>query len=152
MPMLSRPAARRWVGKSVKVKEDRRFVQGKGLYSDDFQLKPMLYAAVLRSPHAHAKVREVDVSKAAAIKGVVATLTGRELAKLTNPMRSRTGYPIKEYAMAVEKAVYAGQPVAAVAAESRGIAEDALDLIDVDYEALPAVVDPEAAMKPGAPR
>jgi CO/xanthine dehydrogenase Mo-binding subunit len=149
---LSRPAVRRWVGKSIKIKEDRRFVQGEGLYSDDIQLRPMLYAAVLRSPHAHAKVREVDVSKAVRLKGVVATLTGRELAKLTNPMRSRTGYPIKEYAMAVEKAVYAGQPVAAVAAESRGLAEDALDLIEVNYEPLPAVVDPEVAMKPGAPR
>ena len=67
-------------------------------------------------------------------------------------MTSRTGYPIKEYALAVEKAVYAGQGVAAVAAESRGLAEDALDLIQVDYEELPAVVDPEEAMKPGAPR
>jgi 2-furoyl-CoA dehydrogenase large subunit len=149
---VSRPTVRRWVGKSIKVKEDRRFVQGKGLYSDDIQLKQMLYAAVLRSPYAHAKIKGIDVSKATSLKGVVATLTGPELPSLTNPMRSRTGYPIKEYAMAVGKAVYAGQPVAAVAAESRGVAEDALDLIQVDYEELPAVVDPEEAMKPGAPR
>src|SRR2546427_4277217 len=86
-PALTQPSVRRWVGKSVKVKEDRRFVQGEGLYSDDIQLKQMLYAAVLRSPHAHAKVRGVDVSRATRLKGVVATLTGRELAKLTNPMR-----------------------------------------------------------------
>jgi 2-furoyl-CoA dehydrogenase large subunit len=149
---LSQPAARRWVGKSIKVKEDRRFVQGKGLYSDDIQLKQMLFAAVLRSPYAHAKIKSIDVSKVTSLKEAVATLTGPELPSLTNPMRSRTGYPIKEYAMAVEKAVYAGQPVAAVAAESRGAAEDALDLIRVDYEELPAVVDPEEAMKPGAPR
>jgi len=149
---MSRPAVRRWVGKSIRVKEDGRFVQGKGLYSDDIQLKQMLYAAVLRSPHAHAKIKGIDVSKAMRLKGVVATLTGPELATLTNPMSSRTGYPIKEYAMAVEKAVYAGQGIVAVAAESRGIAEDALDLIRVDYEELPAVVDPEEAMKPGAPR
>jgi CO/xanthine dehydrogenase Mo-binding subunit len=149
---VSRPTARRWVGKPIKVKEDRRFVQGKGLYSDDIQLKQMLHAAVLRSQFAHAKIKRIDVSKAARLKGVVATLTGPELAGLTNPMRSRTGYPIKEYAMAVGKAVYAGQPVAAVAAESRGIAEDALDMIQVDYDELPAVVDPEEAMKPGAPR
>lgn len=146
------PAVRRWVGKSIKVKEDHRFVQGKGVYSDDIQLKQMLHAAVLRSPFAHAKIKSIDVSKVTGLKGVVATLTGPELPALTNPMRSRTGYPIKEYAMAVEKAVYAGQPIVAVAAESRGIAEDALDLIQVDYEELPAVVDPEEAMKPGAPR
>src|SRR4029077_2151521 len=122
------------------------------LFSDDIQLKQTLYAAVLRSPHAHAKIKGIDVSKVRSLKGAVATLTGPELPGLTNPMRSRTGYPIKEYAMAVEKAVYAGQPVAAVAAETRGLAEDALDLIQVDYEELPAVVDPEEAMKPGAPR
>ena len=149
---MSQPAVRRWVGKPIKTKEDRRFVQGKGLYSDDIQLKRTLYAAVLRSPHAHANIKSIDISKAARLEGVVATLAGPELPGLTNPMRSRTGYPIKEYAMAVEKAVYAGQPVAAVAAESRGIAEDALDLIQVEYEELPAVVDPEEAMKPGAPR
>ena len=149
---MSPPAVRRWVGKPIRVKEDGRFVQGKGLYSDDIQLRQMLYAAVLRSPHAHAKIKRVDVSKALRLKGVVATLTGPELPDLTNPMTSRTGYPIKEYAMAVDKAVYAGQGVVAVAAESRGVAEDALDLIDIDYEELPAVVDPEEAMKPGAPR
>ena len=93
-------------------------MQGKGLYSDDIQLKRTLYAAVLRSPHAHANIKSIDVSKATRLEGVIATLTGPELPGLTNPMRSRTGYPIKEYAMAVEKAVYAGQPVAAVAAES----------------------------------
>jgi CO/xanthine dehydrogenase Mo-binding subunit len=77
---VSKPAVRRWVGKPIKVKEDRRFVQGKGLYSDDFQLKGMLFAAVLRSPHAHAKIKSIDVSKAARLKGVVATMTGAELA------------------------------------------------------------------------
>ena len=150
-PPRGPPAVRRWVGKSVKVKEDRRFVQGKGLYADDIELKPMLHAAVLRSPHAHANIKSIDVSRAKELKGVVAVLTGPELPALTNPMPSRTGYPMKEYSMAVEKAVYAGQPVVAVAAESRGVAEDALDLIDVDYETLPAVVDPEEAMKPDAP-
>lgn len=149
---MSHPAVRRWVGRSIRVKEDRRFVQGEGLYSDDIQLKRMLYAAVLRSPHAHARIKSVDVSNATKLKGVVTALTGTELPSLTSPMTSRTGYPIKEYAMAVEKAVYAGQGVAAVAAESRGVAEDALDLIRVEYEELPAVVDPEEAMKPGAPR
>ncbi len=149
---MSRASARRWVGKPIRVKEDLRFVQGKGLYSDDIQLKGTLRAAVLRSPHAHARIRKIDVSALTKLEGVAAVLTGPELPALTNPMRSRTGYPIKEYAMAVEKAVYAGQPVAAVAAESRGLAEDALDLIRVDYEELPAVVDPEEAMKPGAQR
>ena len=148
----SRPAVKRWVGRSIKTKEDLRFVQGKGLYADDIRLKDSLQAAVLRSPHAHAKINSVDVSKAMKLPGVVAILVGSELPKLTSPMPSRTGYPIQEYAMAVDKAVYAGQGIAAVAAETRGIAEDALEVIEVDYEPLPAVVDPEEAMKPGAPR
>lgn len=148
---MSQPV-QRWVGRSIKVKEDLRFVQGKGFYTDDIQLKGMLYAAVLRSPYAHAKIKNIDVSRVTSLDEAVATLTGPELKTLTNPMPSRTGYPIKEYAMAVEKVVYTGQPVAVVAAESRGLAEDALDLIQVDYERLPAVVDPEEAMKPEAPR
>ena len=73
---MSRPAVRRWVGRSIRVKEDRRFVQGKGLYSDDIQLKQTLYAGVLRSPHAHARIKRIDISKALKLKGVVATLTG----------------------------------------------------------------------------
>lgn len=149
---VSRPAVRRWVGRAIKAKEDLRFVQGKGFYTDDIQLKGMLQAAVLRSPHAHARIKRIDVSALKRLEGVAAVLTGPELPALTNPMPSRTGYPIKEYAMAVDKAVYAGQPVAAVAAESRGLAEDAADLIEVEYEELPAVVDPEEAMKPGATR
>ena len=87
---MSHPAVRRWVGKPIKTKEDRRFVQGKGLYSDDIQLKQTLYAAVLRSPHAHAVIKSIDVSKVMSLKGAVATLTGPELPGLTNPMRSRT--------------------------------------------------------------
>ncbi|HKT22862.1 MAG TPA: molybdopterin cofactor-binding domain-containing protein, partial [Nitrososphaerales archaeon] len=151
-PSGKSPARKRWVGRPIKAKEDLRFVQGRGLYADDIQLKGMLHAAVLRSPFAHANIKSIDVSKAKKLAGVVAVLTGPELPALTNPMRSRTGYPIKEYAMAVEKALYAGHGVVAVAAETRGLAEDALDLIRVDYEELRAVVDPEEAMKPGAPR
>ncbi|MBI2185462.1 MAG: xanthine dehydrogenase family protein molybdopterin-binding subunit [Thaumarchaeota archaeon] len=143
---------RRWVGKSIRVKEDLRLIQGKGVYTDDIHLKNMLYAAVLRSPYAHARIKRIDVSGAEKLEGVVATLVGSELPRLTNPMPSRTGYPIKEYCMAVDKAVYVGQPIAAVAAVSRGIAEDALELIDVEYDVLPAIVDPEEAMKPEAPR
>jgi 2-furoyl-CoA dehydrogenase large subunit len=150
--MQGAPPVRRWVGKPIKTKEDIRFIRGKGLYTDDVQLKGMLYAAVLRSPHAHATIKKIDTSRVEKMNGVKAVLTGAELPSLTNPMRSRTGYPIKEYAMAVDKAVYEGQGIVAVAAETRGEAEDALDLIDVDYEELPAVVDPEEAMKPDAPR
>ena len=68
-PTVSLPSVRRWVGKPIKTKEDRRFVQGKGLYSDDIQLKRTLYAAVLRSPHAHANIKSIDVSKAAQPRG-----------------------------------------------------------------------------------
>lgn len=142
----------KWVGKSIKVKEDLRFLQGKGLYTDDFQLDGMLYASVFRSPYAHARIKSLNVSKVKELKGLVTVMTGPELKTLTSPMPSRTGYPIKEYAMAVEKVVYAGQPLAALVAESRAKAEDALDLIEADFEQLPVVVDPEEAISPGAPR
>jgi len=112
----------------------------------------MLHAAMLRSPHAHARIVAIDTREAAALPGVFAVLTGAEAAARSGPIRPLipTTAAVPDYCLAVDRARYVGEPVAAVAAVDRATAEDALELIRVEYEALPAVVDPEAAIAPGA--
>jgi carbon-monoxide dehydrogenase large subunit len=116
----------------------------------------MVSAAFVQSPHAHARLRRVDASRAAALPGVVGVLTGEEAARRCRPWRGiLTDYvgmktPL-QYPLAVGKVRYVGEPVVAIAAVDRYVAEDACDLVEVEYEPLPAVVDPEAAMRPGAP-
>lgn len=142
---------RNWVGKPVPRQEDLRLVKGKGSYIDDLEID-CYPAAILRSPHAHARIKKIDISKAAALKGVVAVLTGDEVAAQTKPISARAiTRPATQYVMAVGKVRYVGEPVAAVAAEDRYVAEDALELIEVDYETLPPVVTLEDALKADAP-
>ena len=142
---------RNWVGKSVRRQEDLRLVKGEASYVDDLDMD-CHQAALLRSPHAHARIKKVDISKALALKGVIAVLTGQEVASQTKPISARAiTRPATQYVMAVDKVRYVGEPVAAVAAEDRYIAEDALELIEVDYERLPPVVKLEDALKPDAP-
>jgi 2-furoyl-CoA dehydrogenase large subunit len=142
---------RNWVGKPVQRQEDLRLVKGEGSYVDDLEMD-CHHAAILRSPHAHARIKKIDVSKALALKGVIAVLTGQEVAAQTKPISARAiTRPATQYVMAVDKVRYVGEPVAVVAAEDRYIAEDALELIEVDYEALPPVVTLEDALKPDAP-
>jgi CO/xanthine dehydrogenase Mo-binding subunit len=107
----------------------------------------MLHAAVLRSPHAHARIASIDVSAAAALPGVVAVLTGEDIAKTTGPLPCFANPPVEQRCVAVGRVRHVGEPVAVAVAESRYIAEDAVDLIRVDYAELPAVVDPEAAIR-----
>jgi 2-furoyl-CoA dehydrogenase large subunit len=131
--------------------EDRRFLTGHGRYVDDLAFPRMLHVALLRSPHAHARVRAIDTSKAGRVAGVAAIVTGADLVRDTLPLGTQnSAVRVREYAMAVDKVRYVGHVVAAVVADSRHVAEDALELIEVDYEELPAVVDPERAMQPGA--
>jgi 2-furoyl-CoA dehydrogenase large subunit len=123
---------------------------------DDVKLPGMLHCALLRSPHAHARIKQIDLSKAKAHPGVALTLTGEELAQATHSLPSifsvaKKPAPIADYPMAVNKVRYVGEPVAAVVAADRYVAEDALDLIEVEYEPLPAVIDAEEAIKPQAP-
>ena len=154
--MESPRAISKAVGQPVKRVEDPRLLAGQGRYVDDLRLPRMVSAAFVQSPHAHARLRRVDVSRAAALPGVVGVLTGEEAARRCRPWRGiLTDYvgmktPL-QYPLAVDKVRYVGEPVVAIAAVDRYVAEDACDLVEVDYEPLPAVVDPEAAMRPGAP-
>ncbi|MCL6631858.1 MAG: molybdopterin-dependent oxidoreductase [Alicyclobacillus herbarius] len=144
-------------GQVVKRREDPRFITGRGQYTDDVQLPGMLYAAILRSPHAHARIISIDVEAAKRAPGVVAVYTGRDLADKMGtvptawiPPESNLKTP-PHFALAVDRVRYVGDGVAMVVADSRYAARDALDLISVQYEVLPAVVDQVAAMREGAP-
>ncbi len=137
-----------WVGQSLRRKEDARLVRGKGKFVDDIKMLGMLHLVFVRSPFAHAKITGVDVSEAEALPGVVCTLTGREISKLIDPFFEIGPSPsnkILDYPMAVDCVRYQGEPVAAVVAETPAIAEDAAELVRVDYEPLDAVIDGEVA-------
>jgi len=144
-----------FIGSRTRSKEGPRHVSGRGLYTDDFQLPGMLQAMILRSPHAHAKILSVDAAAALANPNVMAVITPEDIKARTKPFkpgRYAAGLkrPIDEYAGAVEKVRYVGEPIGAVAARDRGSAEDALELIAVDYEPLRAVVDVREAIKPSS--
>ena len=144
-------AMRTWVGKSIKRLEDPKLLAGEARYIDDVHETGMLHAAVFRSPHAHARIKRIDTRKAQALPGVVAVVTGKEAAELAGPVPAFCAEPVVQHAIAVDKARFVGEAVAAVAATDRYIAEDAVDLIDVEWEPLPVVSDVETALQPGAP-
>src|ERR1700716_556697 len=150
------------IGASVVRKEDRRFITGKGRYVDDIKLMDMTHAHFIRSPHAHAKVKNIDSSAAMKMPGVVGVLTGKQLVddKIGNlicgwAITSKDGTPMKMGAwpaMAPETVRFVGQAVAVVIAETRNQAKDAAEAVVVDYEELPAAADIRAAIKPVAPQ
>jgi CO/xanthine dehydrogenase Mo-binding subunit len=142
----------RWVGKSVPRKEDPKFLTGRAGFIGDVTVPGMLHGAVLRSPHPNARIRSIDTSRANALPGVVAVLTGADAAELVEPMTAFCAEPVPQHAIAVERVRFPGEAVAAVAATSRYIAEDACALIDVDYEVLPPIVDLVAAMDAESPK
>jgi 2-furoyl-CoA dehydrogenase large subunit len=147
--------AEKFIGKSTRSKEGPRHATGRGHFTDDIVLPGMLQAMILRSPHAHARIAGGDAKAALELPGVVTALIPSDIVAYTRPFkpgRYAAGLrkPIPEYATAVDKVRYMGEPVAAVAARDRGTAEDALDLITIDYDALPAVVETADAMKPGS--
>ncbi len=131
-------------------KEDPRFLRGKGNYVDDIKLPGMLYGAVLRSPYAHARIRSIDTSAAASLPKVKAVITGKDLEPLKLAWMPTLSMDTQAV-LATDKVRFQGQEVAFVVAEDKYTARDALELIDVDYEILPAVVDPRKALEPGAP-
>src|SRR6266849_9071810 len=146
--------AETYKGQSVPRKEDRRLVQGQGVFVDDIKRHGMGYVFFVRSPYAHAHITSVDVSKAEALKGVYGTLTGEEVASLTDPFFQISSVPggnIKDYALALGKVRYVGEAVVAVVAETRELARDASELVDVEYEPLDAVVDARHARDDGVP-
>src|ERR1700759_1585152 len=141
-----------------KRSEDPRILTGAGRYVDDIKLPGMLHAAFVRSPMAHARVLSVDASAALALPGVVAVLTGAELEAMTVPgpdalmaLMGWTG-PTPEFTLlATDKVRLVGDPVAVVIAESRYVAEDGCELVEVEYDDLPPVVDAAFALDPGSP-
>ncbi len=138
-----------WVGKSIQRREETRLVQGKGIFVDDNKFEGMLYVKVIRSPYGHARIERVDVSQAEAAPGVLCTLTGEEVAAMTKPFPEigrGVGQKIVDYTLAHKKACFQGHPVAAVVATTRAAAEDAGDLVEVEYEPLPPVMDAETAV------
>jgi carbon-monoxide dehydrogenase large subunit len=151
-------AAERYTGASIKRSEDPRILTGTGRYVDDIKLPGMLHAAFVRSPMAHARVLSVDVSAARALPGVVAVLTGAELEAITVPGPDALtamiggGWPTPEFTLlATDKVRFVGDPVAIVVAESRYLAEDGCELVEVDYDDLPAVVSAAFALDPESP-
>src|SRR5438270_6833439 len=150
------------IGSPVRRREDYRFLTGQGTYTDDINRPGQLYAYILRSPHANARLSRIDAGPAKSAPGVVAVFTGQDLAAegigglpcgwLIN---SKDGSPMKEPphpVLAVERVRHVGDPVAVVIADSLGQARDAAEQIVVDYAIEPAVVDVAAALKPGAPQ
>ena len=131
-------------------KEDPRFLRGKGNYVDDMNLPGMLYGAILRSPYAHARIKSIDTSAATSLPKVKAVITGETLAGLKLAWMPTMSQDVQAV-LATDKVRFQGQEVAYVVAEDRYAARDALELIDVDYEILPAVVDPRKALLPDAP-
>jgi CO/xanthine dehydrogenase Mo-binding subunit len=151
---VSAPAGR--IGARVKRGDDPRLLTGRGRYVDDVTLPRMVHAAFVRSAHAHARLVRIDLERARRAPGVAGVLTGDAVARLCKPYRGilRHYTAMKSGAMlplAVERVRYVGEPIVAVAAESRAAADDAAALIEVEYEPLPAVLAPETALAAGAP-
>ena len=145
---------RGWAGTNVPRKEDKRLVQGEGVFFDDMKRHGMGYIHFVRSPYAHAKIVSVDVSKALELGDVYGTLTGDEVAILTDPffeLSTPPGADIKDYALAVGKTRFVGEPVAAVVAATRDLARDAAELVEVEYEPLDVLVDARKAQDADAP-
>ena len=140
-----------YVGAAFPRKEDGALLTGRARFIDDMEPVPGIrHAALLRSPHPHARIRSIDVSRAAAHPGIHGVVTGADIAAITNPIPSAVRVPIEYYPMALDKVRYAGEPVALVAADDRYVAEDALELIEIDYEPLAPVVDLDAALGEGS--
>jgi carbon-monoxide dehydrogenase large subunit len=151
---LDRPNS--YIGRSVPRPNLARLTQGRGQYVSDITLPRMAHVAFVRSPHAHARIKGIDAVEAKKSSGVIAIVTGPELAKVITPwvgvlthLKGIKSAP--QYAMAVERACWQGEAVCAVVAKTRAEAEDACALIDVDYEVLPSVTDAETALDPKTP-
>ena len=145
MPNGQRPMTNDYsiIGKSIAMIDAAGKTTGAGKYADDLTLPGMLYGKILHSPHPHARIKSIDTSRAERLDGVIAVVTGKDA---PNPFGI---LPVghDEHALALDKVRYVGDNVACVAAVSEAIAEKALELIDVDYELLPAYFDPEESMK-----
>ncbi len=144
-------ASQEWIGSPVPRKEDEALLTGQARFIDDLSpIAGIRYAAILRSPHPHARILRINTARATALPGVHAVVTGTELAELIGPVPSVVRSPLAYYPIAIDRVRYVGEPVAVVVADTRYVAEDACDLVEVEYEALPAVPDLESASRPDA--
>jgi aerobic carbon-monoxide dehydrogenase large subunit len=158
------------IGQPVRRKEDLRLVTGQGCYADDVFLPGQLHAVMVRSPHSHARIGAIDATRAMAVSGVIAVLTGQDVLRdglkgiphkshslhpAEVPLRNRDGSPIfsaVHFPLAVDKVRFVGEAVAVVVAETVAVAKDAAEQIEINFEVLPAVTTAIAAAEPGAPR
>ncbi len=138
------------MGHPIKRKEDLRFIQGKGNYVDDVHLPDMVYGHMVRSPYAHARLKSVNTEKAKQLPGVLAVITGEDLAK-SNLAWMPTLFFDKQMVLATGKVLFQSQEVAFVVAEDQYTAADAAELVEVEYEELPVLVDPHKALDPRSP-
>ena len=142
------------IGKRLRRKEDPRLITGTATYVDDVQMPGMHYAMVVRSPHGAAKIKGIDTSAAAAMKGVAAIFTGKDILHIAGVPcgASLPGLRVPDHKILAQDRVYfVGHPVAVVVATDKYVARDAADAIEVDYEETQAVADPEKALADGAP-
>jgi 2-furoyl-CoA dehydrogenase large subunit len=150
--MAAEARAFRYIATRRRAKEHRRFIAGAGKFVADLALPGMLHVALVASPYPHARILRIDAAAALALPGVRAVVTGEDIARATDPLMSGLDVPkVLRYPLAVGRVRYAGEWVAAVVADSRALAEDAAELVEVEYDALPPVVDPEAALAADAP-
>lgn len=145
-----------YIGRPVVRPQTARLVAGRGVYTDDLVLPHLAHVAFVRSPYAHARIVAIDTTEAASLPGVIAVATGRDLAPRCEPwVGVLLNYPgmksAPQYPLALDRALWQGEPVVAVVAESRALAEDACARVRVTWQPLPVVADPEAALAPGSP-
>ena len=142
------------VGKRIRRREDPRLITGTATYVEDVQMPGMQFAVIVRSPHAAARIRSIDTKQAESAPGVVCVFTGKDT-KNVGPVPCGAALPglrvPHHHILATDRVYFVGHPVAVVVARDRYLARDAADLIEVDYDVLPAVADPEKAIAPGAP-
>src|SRR5882724_1991569 len=154
-PVLLEPIetiSKRWVGSAVARKEDQALLTGQARFIDDLSPIPGIrFAAILRSPHPHARIGRIDLARARDLPGVRGIVTGKDVSDLIGPVPSVVKAPLAYYPIAIDRVRYVGEPVAVVIADTRYIAEDACDLIGVEYEVLPAASDLRSATARDAP-
>ena len=153
-PDQNRPEKADFIGKSIKRREDPALLSGHGTFIDNIKLPGMAYAAVLRSPHAHAKILKIDTTAAIDLDGIVGIITGEDIKGKIGPIKPNWlngDIKVPDHpTLAHSKVNYVGDAVAFIVGENREVIQDALDLIEVDYEPLPAIIDEEAAAAPSA--
>lgn len=148
--IVNHHASEKWVHAALSRKEDGRLIRGQGLFVDDYNVDGMLHMSLARSPYAHARIIRIDTTRAETLPGVVCTLTGAEIAAVCNPFMQigpDKAQNIRDFPLAVEKAIFQGEPVVAVIAENPRIAADAVQLVDIEYEALPVATEWRSALE-----